>query len=121
MSIFSENDNLLFPSFGAGGIKFLFDALLQAKHYRTSGIDDFDVVLSGELVGQGRFSVCTEQYFGILQLCKLIVVDGIQSQMLQPFTFTPVVYDISQAVERFTLCQFFFSFPDSSSHSKAKA
>ena len=79
------------------------------------------MVLLGQLIGFGRFPVGTEQDFGVFQLGKFFVIDGYQPQLFQSFAFLSVVYNISQAIECFTLCQFFFCFPDGGSHSETES
>ena len=58
MSVLPENHDL-FPMFGVG-VVFAFDAFLQVKDHGTGGIDDFDVVLLGLLVGLGWFAMGTK-------------------------------------------------------------
>ena len=100
MSVLAIDDNLLVGRL----VKLLLDALLQAKHHRASRIDDFDVVLSGQLVGGRWLSVCPEQYLHVMQLGELFVVDGDEAHLLQAFTFLSVVHNVSQAIEGIPLC-----------------
>ena len=76
-------------------VVLLLDALLQAEHHRTSGIDDFDVVLACQFVGGRWFAMGAEQHLHVVQLGKLLVVDGDEAHLLQTFAFLTVVYDVA--------------------------
>ena len=78
-------------------ITFLY-ALLQGEHHGTGSVDDVDVVLSCLLVRGRWFAVGTEQHGSIAQLCKLVVVDGLESHVAQSFALHSVVYYVSEAI-----------------------
>ena len=100
---------------------FLLDSLLQAEDDRAGGVDDFDVVAAGCLVGLGRFAVGAQQYLGIVQAVELVVVDGDESHGLQTLHFAAVVHNVAQAVQRAAFGQFLFGFADGVDHSEAEA
>ena len=65
--------------------------------------------------------MCPEQNFHIMQLGKFFMVDGNESHLLQTLTLLTVMYDVSQAIERIALCQFFLCLLNGGCHSKAEA
>ena len=77
----------------------LLDALLELEHHRAGGIDNLDVVTTGEFVGLRRFPMGTQQHLHIMELTHIIMVDGDEPQVFQPLTFHTVVNDIAQTVE----------------------
>ena len=98
----------------------LFDALLELEHHRTGGIDDLNVVSTGELVGLRGLSVGTQQHLHIVEVAHVIMVDGDESHFPETITLHTVVHDIAEAVECLTLCQFFLGFLDGGGHTKAE-
>ena len=119
MSIFPVNDDLFIGAV-CGVVKFMFDALLQTKHYRAGGVNDFNVVLLGQFVSFRWFSMSTEQYLYIVQACEFFVIDGNQSHFFQTFAFLSVVYDVAKAIKGIAFSQFFFGFPDGGRYSEAE-
>ena len=79
-------------------IILFLDALLELEHHRTGGIDDLDVVLTGELIGLRGFAMGTQQYLDIMQLAHIIVIDGDQSHLAQTITLHTIVDDITKTV-----------------------
>ena len=106
-----------------GGILIILflDTLLELEHHRTGGIDDLDVVLSGELVGLRGLSMGTQQHLHVVQLTHVVVVDGDESHLTQTFTLHTIVYDITETVEGLALCQFFLGFLNGGGHTEAEA
>ena len=81
------------------GFVLLLDAPLQLQHHGTGGIDDFDVVPTGNFVGLRRFAVGPEQHFRIAERVELLVVDGEKAALVEPFHLLAVVDDVAEAVE----------------------
>ena len=79
-------------------IILFLDALLELEHHRTSGINDLDVVLTGELVGLRGLTVGTQQHLHVVQLAHIIVIDGDQSHLAQTITLHTIVDDITKTV-----------------------
>ena len=73
MAVLAVDHNLLF--FKIFLPELLFDALLKPQYDRTGCVDDFDIILVGDLVSLRWLSVCAKQHFGIAQLSELITVD----------------------------------------------
>ena len=113
-------DHYLLVFFRVLGI-FLLDAFLQAEDNGAGGVDDFDVVSAGRLVGLGRFAMGTKQYLGVVQAVEFVVVDGDESHFLQTLHLTAVVYNVAQAVQRAAFGQLLFGFADGVDHSEAEA
>ena len=91
-------DNDLFV-LGIFLIIFLFDFLLQAEYYRTSGINDFNIVAACDFISFGWFSVGTQQNFGIVQMIKVIMIDSDEAHFFQALHFTAIVHDVSQTIQ----------------------
>jgi len=68
--------------------------LLELQDDRTRGIDDLDIVLFCYLVSLGRLSVGPKKHLHIMQLPKVVMVDGDESEFPQTFTLHAIVYDI---------------------------
>ena len=62
-----------------------------------------------------------QQHLHPVQLFHLLVVDGDEAQLLEPFTFHTVVHYVAQAVECLSCCQFLFRFLYGSGHSEAES
>ena len=63
----------------------------------------------------------TEQYLDVMKTGKFFVVDGDKSHLLETLAFLAIVHDVTQAIERIALCQFFFRFLDGGGHSETEA
>lgn len=61
-----------------------------------------------------------QQHLHVVELAQVVVVDGDESHLTEAVTLPTVVYDITEAVERRALCQFFLSLLDGGGHSKAE-
>ena len=116
MSRFAKDDKLGMRVLVALGL----DAALQLQHHGTGGINDFDMVLTGQLIGLRRLTVCAEQHLHIMQMAQLLMVDGNESHPFQPLTLHAVVHDVTQTVERGALGQFLLGLADGSGHSEAE-
>ena len=123
MTLFAEDDNLR----GTGILEIgqymfilLLDALLQLQHHRTGGINNLDMVLSRQVVGFWRLTMCAQQHLHAMQLAHLLMVNGDESHLAQPLALHTIMYDITQAIERVTLGQFLLCLLDGSSHTKAE-
>ena len=98
MTHLAENDNLR-TTVGHGPANALVgitDALLQIQNHRTTGIDNLNMVLLGDMIGRGRLPMRTEQNTDIVQSAKVVVVDGLQPQLRQPLHLLPVVDNVAQ-------------------------
>lgn len=100
---------------------FLLDAFLQAEDDGAGGVDDFDVVPAGRLVGLGRFAMSAEQHFGVVQAVEFVVVDGDEPHGLQALHLAAVVHNVAQAVQRAAFGQLLFGFADGVDYSEAEA
>ena len=96
------------------------DALLQLEHHRTGGVDDFDAVASGGLVGLGRFAMGAQQHLHVMQLFKLLVRDGFQAAAGQTVHLGSVVHDVAQAVKVPALLKLLLGLADGCRHTEAK-
>ena len=63
----------------------------------------------------------SEKHLGIVQLGELLVVDGYESQLLEPVAFYAVVHDVAQAIEPFALLQLLFGFLYGCGYTKAES
>ena len=117
MAFLAEDDDLLVGRL----IILCLDALLELEHHRAGGIDDLDIVTTGQLVGLRGFTMGTEEHFHVVELLHLLVVDGDEPHLAEPFTLHAVVYDVTQTVEDVALGQFLLSFLDGGSHAEAEA
>ena len=116
MTGFAEDDYLCFRMQTVG----LADAVLQFLHHRTGSIYHFHTVPAGYIIRGRRFAMRTQQHASSTQFAQTFVIDGFQAQSFQTFHFLPVVNDITQT-EQLSVLQLFFSFPDGTCHSEAKA
>mgnify|MGYP007070224369 CR=1 FL=1 len=98
-----------------------FYPLLQLEYHGTGGIDDLDIVALCQQVSLWRFAVSAQQHLGIVQPAQVVVVDGDESHVAQPFALHAVVHDVAQAIECIALGQFLLSFLDGSGHSETEA
>ena len=96
------------------------DAFLELQHHRTSGINDFYVVATSQLVGLRGFAMSPQQHLHIMQLAKVVVIDGDESHSTQALTLHTIVYDVAQTVKPVSLGQFLFCFLDGCGHSKTE-
>ena len=118
MAVLAVDDDLLvLPS----GVMLLLDAFLQFEHHGAGGVYDFYVVAAGRVVGFGRFAVGAQQDFGVVQAGKLFVVDGDEAHGLEAFHLAAVVHDVTQAVERAALAQFFLGLAYGVDHAEAES
>ena len=99
MTFLAEDDNLWGQECGMWSkitlVVLLLDAFLELEHHRTGGIDDLNVVTTGELIGLWRLTMGTQQDFHIVKFTQVVVVDGDESQILQPLALHAVVNDVS--------------------------
>ena len=116
MSVFSEDDNLSLAC-----LILCLDALLQLKHHGTGGIDDLDVVTTGEFIGLGGLAMCTQQHLDIVEFTHLVVIDGDKSHLTKTLTLHAVMNDIAKAVEGLALSKLCLGFLDGSRHAEAEA
>ena len=61
-----------------------------------------------------------KQHFDPMQLGHLFMVDGFQTQRIQPIHFLPVMHDVAKAIERTALTQFFFRLLNGGNHAEAE-
>ena len=115
MSLFAKDDNLTRPH-----LILLLDALLQLEHHRTRGINDLDIIQTGQLIGLRGLAMSTQQYFHVVQLAHLVVIDGDESHVAQALTLHTIMHYITQAIELIALGQLFLGFLDSGSHTEAE-
>ena len=118
MSVLAKDDNLL-AMFRVGLILFA-DSFLQMQDNRACGIYDVNVVHFCLAVCRWWFSVCAEQYVCITQRVVCSMIYGLQTQLLESAAFLSVVHDVSQAIEFFTVAQFFLCLTYSSCYSEAE-
>ena len=71
------------------------DAFLQLKYNRAGGVDDFNLILLGKCVGRRRFTMCTEQYGTVTQMCQIRMPDRVKSQCLQALHLEAVMHQIT--------------------------
>lgn len=57
----------------------LFDTFLQAKYYRTGRIDNFNIIFVSCYISFGRLTMSAKQYFCVVQLLELFMIDGDES------------------------------------------
>ena len=63
----------------------------------------------------------TQQDFHIVKFTQVVVVDGDESQILQPLALHAVVNDVSQTIESLiTGAKFFLGFLDGGGHTKTE-
>ena len=74
------------------------DALLELEHHRAGGIDDLDVVATGDLVGLWGFAVGTEEHLYIVEFAHIVVVDGDEAHIFQTLALHTVVDDIAETI-----------------------
>ncbi len=117
MTGFAKDNNL---SIGSLIIFALYPAL-QLQHNGACGIYYLDIVLSGKGVSLRRFAVGAQQYFHVVELRHLVVVNSNESHLLQAFTLHSVVHDVAQAIKGIAAGKFFFRLADSRSYTEAKA
>ena len=111
------HSTLLTPRF----IILSLDALLELEHHGTGGIDDLDVVATGELVGLRGFAMGTQQHLHIVELAHLLMIDGDEPHLAEAFTLHTIVHDITETIELGSLGQFFFGLLNSGGHPEAEA
>ena len=104
-----------------GFIELFLDALLELKHHGAGGIDNLDVVTSGELIGLRGFAMGAQQHLHIVELAHLFVVDGDEPHRAEAFTLHAVVDDIAETIEFGTLGKFFLGLFNGGGHSEAEA
>ena len=63
----------------------------------------------------------TQQHLHVVQLPHLIMVNGDQSHLPKAVTLHPIMHDITQTIERITLCQFLLRFLNGSRHPETEA
>lgn len=71
------------------------DTFLQLQHHRTGGVNDVYMVLLGQGISLRRLTMSTQQHLDMMQLLHILVVDGDQPGMMQPFHLHSVVYDVA--------------------------
>lgn len=126
MTVFAEDDDINGNGNGSGFAVAIcaqilaLDAFLQLQHHGTGGIDNLDIVSACRLVGLGRFAMGTEQDTHVVQLRKLLVVDGNETQPTQTLTLYGIVHNIAQTIERATLGQLLFGLLDGCGHAEAE-
>ena len=86
----------------------------------TGGIDDFDVVTTGYLVGFGGLAVCTQQHLDVVQLSQLIVIDGDEALCVKAFHLDGIMHNVTQTIQGGTGCQFLLCFLDGGSDTEAE-
>ena len=106
---------------GIPGVVCLFYFSLQLQYDRAGGIDNLDFILLGDPIGFRRFAMGTQQYFYVVQMPQLVVVDCDQSLLLQAFHLVAVVYDVAQTVEPPAFVELLFGFADSGDHAEAES
>ena len=63
----------------------------------------------------------SEQHRCIVELLKLLMIDGDQSLVSKTLHLDTVMYDVAKAVEGLACLEFFLRFVDGSGHTEAKA
>jgi len=116
MSLLAKDNNLAWTSL----ILFL-DALLQLEHYRTRGINDFNIILTSQLIGFRGLTMRTQQHLHVVQLAQLVMIDGDEPHLAQALTLHTIVYYITQTIQFIAFGQFFLSLLYSSGYSEAEA
>jgi hypothetical protein len=125
VTFFAEDDDLgiryWMLDVGNTRLKLFLNTFLQLKHNRAGGIDNLNVVVSCHFIGLRWLTVGAQQHLHVMQMGHFIVTDGYQAHLPQAFTFHSIVDNVTQAVERMPLCQFFLGFLDGCSHAEAEA
>ena len=117
MTVLAKDDNL---RVGMAVILFL-DAFLQLQHHGTGGINDFYIVPLCHQISLGRFAVGAKKHLHTMQLLHLVMVDGDEPCLMQPFHLHTIVNNVTQAIELATLRQFLLCLLDGSGHAEAEA
>ena len=99
----------------------LFDLLLELEHHRASGINNLDMITTGQFISLWGLSMSAQQHLHIVKLAHLLVVDGDESHLAQTIALHAVMHDIAKAIEGAPLCQLFLGFLDGGGYSEAEA
>lgn len=119
MAVLAENYDL--PFVCCIGIVFCLDASLEIEDDGASGINQFDIVRMGIGVGLRRFTMCSQKHFHVLQMLKILLINRLQTQRAQSFTFASVVHNIAKAEERPAVCELLFCLADSGGNAEAES
>ena len=109
------------PYVSRGCFVLSLDAVLQLEDHGAGSIDDLDVVALCQLVGLGRFAVCSQEHLRIVQLVEVVVVDGDKPHLPQALALHAVVNDVAQAVESAALREFLLGLADGGGDAEAEA
>ena len=117
MTFLAKDDNLRINA----RLSIAMNALLDAEHHRTCGINKLDVVGAGYGIGLRRLTVGSQQYTHVVKMTELLVIDGDKSHPAQAFTFLAVVDNVAQRIERHTAAQFLLGLADGGRNAKAES
>lgn len=83
---------------------------LKPEHHRACGVNNFNIIPMGALVGLRWFAMGSEEHFCGVQLRELVVVDGDEPFLVQTFHFDTVVHDVAQTIQAARGCELLLGF-----------
>ena len=79
------------------------------------------MVATRQFVGLRGFAMSPQQHLHVVQLAKVVVIDGDESHCPQTFTLHTIVDDIAQTIKAVSLGQFLFGLLDGCGHTETEA